>query len=56
MTKAMQQLWGVEGLAMTEGLLDRVSPLRGGNPTLQRDLYNMKQHALAQRGGPRPRR
>lgn len=50
MTKPVQQAWGVEGMAMTEGLLDIVSPMRGGNPTLQRDIYNMKQHALAERG------
>jgi len=50
MTKPMQELWGIEGMAMTEGLLDIVSPMRGGNPTLQRDLYNMKQNALAKQG------
>jgi len=50
MSKMMQQLHGVEGMAMSDGLMDIVSPLRGGNPSFQRQIYRMKQNALAEQG------
>jgi len=50
MNKMMQQLSGIEGMPMSDGLMDLVSPLRGGNPSMVRDLRNMKENALAERG------
>ncbi len=50
MNKMMQQLHGVEGMAMSDGLLDLVSPLRGGNPSFQRQLKQMKENALGEQG------
>ncbi|MBM4371558.1 MAG: hypothetical protein FJ098_07885, partial [Deltaproteobacteria bacterium] len=50
MTPMIQQLHGVEGLALTDGLMDRVSPLRGGNPSVQRQLRLMKQNTLSEHG------
>lgn len=50
MNTMMQQLHGVEGVTLTDGLLDRVSPLRGGNPAFQREIKRLKQNALGERG------
>jgi hypothetical protein len=50
MTPMIQQLCGIIGLPLSEGILNVASPLRGGNPTMQRDFYNLKQVALAERG------
>jgi hypothetical protein len=50
MNKMMQQYFGVEGMPMNDGLLDFVSPLRGGNPTLRREIERLKQNALAEQG------
>jgi hypothetical protein len=50
MNKMIQQLNGVEGIPLSEGLMDLVSPLRGGNPAMLRDLRHMKENALAERG------
>lgn len=50
MTPMVQELSGLLGVAMTQGLLDMTSPLRGGNPAVQRDLKRMKEIALAERG------
>ncbi len=50
MTPMVQELHGIAGLPMTDGLLDLVSPLRGGNPSLQRDIFHLKENALAKRG------
>lgn len=50
MTPMMQELMGVQGLAMTEGVLDSASILRAGNPSFQRQLYRLKEQALAERG------
>lgn len=50
MTPMMQQLYGVAGMPITDGVMDRVSPLRGGNLSWQHDLYNLKQMALGKRG------
>ncbi|MBW2276364.1 MAG: hypothetical protein JRF63_02665, partial [Deltaproteobacteria bacterium] len=51
MTPMVQELHGVDGMPIDEGLMELVSPLRGGNPGVQRDLSRLKQHALAERGG-----
>jgi hypothetical protein len=51
MTPMVQELHGVNGMPIDEGLMELVSPLRGGNPGVQRDLSRLKQHALAERGG-----
>ncbi|WP_438014362.1 hypothetical protein WMF18_26040 [Sorangium sp. So ce315] len=49
-TKRMQALAGVEGLPLTDEVMRLASPLRGANPSLQRDLRNLKEIALAERG------
>ncbi|HRE88403.1 MAG TPA: hypothetical protein PK095_04605 [Myxococcota bacterium] len=50
MTKMMQQLAGVDGLPLSHDVMDAASPLRGANPSVQRDFRNMKEVALGQRG------
>ncbi|MBW1811686.1 MAG: hypothetical protein JRJ87_26090, partial [Deltaproteobacteria bacterium] len=50
MTPMIQQFMGVVGISLSDSVMDLASPLRGGNPTVQRELYNMKQVALAKRG------
>jgi hypothetical protein len=50
MTPMMQQYSGVQGLPLSGEVLNRASPLRGANPTFERELYQMKQLALAKRG------
>ena len=50
MTKAMQQYAGVDGMPMSEGVLDMASPVRGANRTFQRQFERFKQNALGQRG------
>ncbi|MCA9545620.1 MAG: hypothetical protein KC613_14545, partial [Myxococcales bacterium] len=49
-TPMVQELMGIEGLPANDAVLDRVSPLRGGNRTFERDLYNMREIALAEQG------
>jgi hypothetical protein len=46
----VQQMMGVDGLPMSDAVLDRASLLRGGNPAFLRQLKNMKEAALAERG------
>jgi hypothetical protein len=50
MNQMMQQLYGVEGYPINDGLMDMVSPLRGGNPTFMREIQRLKQDALAKQG------
>ncbi len=50
MTPMMQQLAGVAGLPLSDGLLDAASPLRAGNPMHMRQFDQMKETALAKRG------
>ncbi len=50
MTTMMQDLAGVGGLPLTHDILDAASPLRGANPSVQRDFRNLKEVALGQRG------
>ncbi|AUX45266.1 hypothetical protein SOCE26_067470 [Sorangium cellulosum] len=49
-TKAIQQLTGVSGLPLTDEVMRVASPLQGANPSVQRDLRNLKEIALAGRG------
>ncbi len=49
-TPAIQQLMGVVGLPLTGSIMDLASPLRGGNPALQRQVRQMRENALADRG------
>ena len=50
MNKQMQELYGVENMYMSNGLMDMFSPLRGGNIGVRRDMERLKQSALARRG------
>ncbi|MFN3199081.1 MAG: hypothetical protein ACE366_11840 [Bradymonadia bacterium] len=50
MTPMMQELMGVDGLGMTDSVLDASSILRAGNPAFQRQMYRLKEKALADRG------
>jgi len=50
MTPMMQSLVGILGMPMSAGLLDMTSPLRGANPAIQRNLAQLKEDALAERG------
>lgn len=50
MTPMMQKLNGIAGLPLSQGLMDMASPMRGGNPAVQRGLRQLKQQALADRG------
>ncbi|WP_437827292.1 hypothetical protein [Sorangium sp. So ce1153] len=49
-TKRMQELTGTEGLPLTDEVMRFASPLRGANPSVQRELRNLKEVALAERG------
>ena len=46
----VQQMMGVEGLPMSNEVLNRASLLRGGNPSMQRQIELFKEVALAERG------
>ena len=50
MNRMMQQFFGIEGMPMTDGLMDLVSPLRGGNPSVMREVERMRDTALAKQG------
>ena len=50
MTPMVQQFAGVLGMPLNQALMEMVSPLRGGNPTVQRELRHMRENALAERG------
>ncbi|RME22560.1 MAG: hypothetical protein D6806_12805, partial [Deltaproteobacteria bacterium] len=49
-TPMIQQLMGVDGSSLNQSVVEHISPLRGGNLELEREFYNMKQVALANRG------
>ena len=49
-TKAMQELMGIDELGSAQALLPFASPLRGANPGLMRELRNLRELALAERG------
>jgi hypothetical protein len=48
-TPAMQQYGGVAGLPLSDTVLDLASPLRGANPTFERELTRMRELGLADR-------
>ncbi|MFZ4577911.1 MAG: hypothetical protein ACOYOB_05880 [Myxococcota bacterium] len=50
MTPAVQMLAGMVGMPLGQAVLDLASPLRGGNPSVQRELRRMKENAMAERG------
>jgi len=50
LTPAVQQWGGILGLPLGQGLFDLVSPLRGAHPALQRELRQLRENALADRG------
>lgn len=50
MTPMMQEYGGVSGMPLSESVLDIASPLRGANPSVERDYRNMKEVALGERG------
>jgi hypothetical protein len=50
MTPMMQQMMGVQGLPLSDAVLDVASPLRGANPTFARRFKHMKEEALGKRG------
>lgn len=50
MTPAIQQLAGVQNLDLNENVLNLASPLRAGNPTVQREMQRTLQNALHKRG------
>ena len=45
-----QQLNGVDALGVN-GVMEAISPLRGGNPTVRRELRNLRKQAVTARGG-----
>ncbi len=50
MTPMVQQLHGVANLPMTDAVMDVASPLRGGNPSVQRQINQLREEALGRRG------
>jgi hypothetical protein len=50
MTPMVQKMMGIEGLPLSEGVLEISSLLRGGNPTFQREIAQFREQALADRG------
>ena len=50
MTSMIQQLTGTTGLPLSQGIMDRASPLRGANPSFKRNLRQMWHSKLAERG------
>jgi hypothetical protein len=49
-TKAMQQLAGTDQLPVNDAVMNFASPLRGNHPHVHRDLKQLKEIALADRG------
>jgi hypothetical protein len=50
MTPMVQRLMGITGLPLSSSVLDQSSLLRAGNPAFQRQIRNLKEVALAERG------
>ncbi len=50
LTKAMQQYAGIDGMPMSDSVLNMGSPVRGANRTFQRQFNQFKQEALGKRG------
>ena len=50
MTPMVQELHGVDSLPLNDAVMNLASPLRGGNPSFQRDIEHMREEALGRRG------
>ncbi|MBM4343376.1 MAG: hypothetical protein FJ100_08360 [Deltaproteobacteria bacterium] len=50
LTEHVQHLHGLGGMPMSQGVLNLASPLRGGNPSVQREFRRMRETALSERG------
>ncbi len=50
LTHAVREHSGTESMPLTGTALDLTSPLRGGNPTVLRELQRLQDNALAERG------
>ncbi|OIP32440.1 MAG: hypothetical protein AUK47_20535 [Deltaproteobacteria bacterium CG2_30_63_29] len=46
-TPMVQQMMGIDGMPLTDNVLDQASPLRGGNPSFKRDFENFREAAMA---------
>ena len=49
-TKSMQEYAGTDSMPLNDAIIDYASPLRGANPIMDRDMRQMKEVALAERG------
>ena len=49
-TKMMQQFTGTQNLPLNDAVLNAASPLRGANPSVQGDLHQLRENALAKHG------
>jgi hypothetical protein len=49
-TQAMQQLAGTDQIPLNDAVMNFASPLRGNHPNVRRDLKQLKEVALAERG------
>jgi hypothetical protein len=50
MTPMVQQLNGVDSLPLNDAVMNMASPLRGGNPGVQRQINQLREEALGRRG------
>lgn len=50
MTPMVQQMHGIAGMPLSQGLMEMVSPLRGANPSVMRQIRLMREQALSARG------
>jgi hypothetical protein len=50
MTPMVQELHGVDELPLNDATMNIASPLRGGNPSFQRDMAHLREEALGRRG------
>ena len=50
MNDMVRQMYGVQGMHLSDEVMNLTSPLRGGNLSVRRDIEMLKQNALAERG------
>ena len=50
MTPMVQELHGVDSLPLNDATMNIASPLRGGNPSFQREMGHLREEALGRRG------
>ena len=50
MNEQMQEYYGVDGMTLSDDVMNMASPLRGGNIAVRRELDRMKQAAFAKQG------